>query len=388
MGAGETAKPLGMVGTIARICRAPREFFRDFPELPTHVPSWLIYMLGTAGSFAGALAMNGQQFAATRILAGAALAAVFGIPKLYVTSACVQLAARLLKGKADFRSTRRVLGYGAAPSLFAIVPYVGVAFELWTAVVSILGLSRAHAVGKLRATGAFFLPTLVLAAFAIALRVLVVEAFRIPSASMAPALLPQDHVWVSKSAYGLISKALPRRGDLIVFEYPYARPGEDAQDFVKRAIAIEGDTLVIDKGQPFINDRPVPQCRVGSIASGELEPSSGAAELVLESLDGAVYLVLIEEGMRSLRQGPYQVPKGETYVLGDNRWNSSDSRAWNLGRGAGVPRDKIKGRANFVWFPFARWGALDGAPRIPAQFARPELQRELERCLERFRGAR
>jgi len=233
---------------------------------------------------------------------------------------------------------------------------------------------------------------------ALLLRAFVVEAFKIPSGSMLPTLQIQDHIFVNKLTYGPVIPFLnyrvlpnlpPKRGDIMVFEYPDSNP-DDRQDFIKRAIAFEGDTLEVDQGHPIINGWRVPSCRVGSYDFNE---GSGfgmrRGDLYIEFLGDYSYLTLFEDVAFTGRQGPYHVKPGETWVLGDNRNNSSDSRAWYGGRGGGVPDANIKGRAMFVWLSFGTDAAVTwdrlftnvlGRPRLPKE-ASPELVKGIDRCL-------
>jgi signal peptidase I len=228
---------------------------------------------------------------------------------------------------------------------------------------------------------------------ALLLRAFVIEAFKIPSGSMLPTLQIQDHIFVNKLSFGpvvpftsyrMFDGLPPARGDVIVFVYPDSPPEAPAQDFIKRAIALPGDTLVVEAGHPIINGWRVPSCRVGEYTyseGGDMPAKRG--ELYLEFLGERSYFTLFEDNRSEGRQGPYHVKAGETWVLGDNRNNSSDSRAWYGGRGGGVPDANIKGRAMFVW-----WGvALDrlfmnviGAPRLP-KGAPPEILAGIERCM-------
>ena len=228
---------------------------------------------------------------------------------------------------------------------------------------------------------------------ALLLRAFVIEAFKIPSGSMLPTLQIQDHIFVNKLAYGplipftsyrVFDSLPPHRGDVIVFVYPDPDPNAPSQDYIKRAIALPGDTLVVEGGHPIINGWRVPSCRVGEYVyqeGGEFSEKQG--ELFVEFLGERAYLTLFEDNRSEGRQGPYHVKAGETWVLGDNRNNSSDSRAWYGGRGGGVPDANIKGRAMFVW-----WGvAMDrlfmnvlGTPRLP-KGASPAITTGIENCL-------
>jgi signal peptidase I len=234
---------------------------------------------------------------------------------------------------------------------------------------------------------------LVAVAVALLLRAFVVEAFKIPSGSMLPTLQLQDHIFVNKLAYGLglpfsknraFESLPPKRGDVIVFEFPDSDPRNPRQDYIKRVIATEGDTLEVVDGHPIINGWRVPSCRVGTYDFRETQDSFGSrGELFVEFLGDYAYLTLYENDHLAGREGPYKVMPGETWVLGDNRNNSSDSRAWNNRKGGGVPDANIKGRAMFVWYAAELDRILTnvlGTPKLPKD-ATPELHRGVEDCL-------
>jgi signal peptidase I len=234
---------------------------------------------------------------------------------------------------------------------------------------------------------------------ALLLRAFVVEAFKIPSGSMLPTLQIQDHIFVNKFAYGptvpftksrLFERMPPAYGDVMVFEFPDPNPQNPRQDFIKRVIARPGDTLAVESGHPVINGWKVPSCLVGNYEFREGDDGSHKrGDLYVEYLGEHSYLTLYEEDRFDGRQGPYQVAPGEVWVLGDNRNNSSDSRAWNGGRGGGVPFANIKGRALFVWMSFGADGGITwdrllvnvmGRPRLPKE-APAALTAAIDRCL-------
>ncbi len=250
---------------------------------------------------------------------------------------------------------------------------------------------------------------LVAVAVAMALRAFVVEAFKIPSGSMIPTLQIGDHIFVNKFIYGpaipftdkrIWTSMPPRRGDVMVFAFPE----HPEQDFIKRVIALPGDKLEAKNGHPWINGWKVPNCAVGIYSYSEPNSSEVPSNesnhegmLYVEYLEDQEYVTLYtgekehEEEKENTTypdaRGPFFVPQGEVYVMGDNRNNSHDSRMWWGGKGGGVPFANIRGRALFVWLSatdsgidLSREGTnVMGRPRLPA--AMKALEPQLDKCL-------
>ena len=236
---------------------------------------------------------------------------------------------------------------------------------------------------------------LVAVGVALLLRTFVVEAFKIPSSSMVPTLLVGDHIFVNKFSYGpaipytkarIWTRMPPARGDVIVFAYPENME----QDFIKRVIALPGDRLETDEGHPVINGWKVPSCLAGSYAYDDQDtlPPHHEGDLFIEYLGDEAYLTFYDRGKDpQLNKGPWYVQPGQIYVMGDNRNNSHDSRAWFGGAGGGVPFENIKGRALFVWLSYRdtgiEWGRFGspvmGRPKAPRGFE--SLQPAVEKCL-------
>ncbi|HTM44611.1 MAG TPA: signal peptidase I [Polyangiaceae bacterium] len=226
---------------------------------------------------------------------------------------------------------------------------------------------------------------------ALLLRAVVVEAFKIPSGSMLPTLQIGDHIFVNKFVYGptipftdtrLFSSMPPKRGDVIVFEYPDPDLRRERQDFIKRVVAIPGDVLEAEGGHPIINGWHVPGCLAGHYTYRETPDSvERGGDLYVEYLSGTAFLALYEDDRVSEHEGPFYVKPGEVWVMGDNRHNSSDSRRWLGGKGAGVPFANIKGRAMFVWLPFSReLVQVMGSPVLPDGAAK-EVLAGIAQCL-------
>ena len=213
------------------------------------------------------------------------------------------------------------------------------------------------------------LPVLVVLALGIALliKAFLVQAFYIPSASMEPTLTRGDRVLVNKLSYRLGD---PDRGDVIVFKDPYPDPCKNdpdaegcnegfgrraldwfaevfglptgsTRDFIKRIVALPGETVAMHEGNVYVCDEP------GCIpVDGKGEPKDGR----------------LIEFPHSSDEGPQQdddtvpaftVPDGQYYVLGDNRANSSDSRTFH-----GIAEDDIIGKAFVLIWPPTRFSGL------------------------------
>jgi signal peptidase I len=192
------------------------------------------------------------------------------------------------------------------------------------------------------------------------------EAYVIPSSSMLPTLLVHDHIFVNKILYGirmpfsenwLLQWNHPGLGDVIVFKYP----ADKDKYFIKRVVGTPGDRVLYENGHLYVNekliDRTIPQdlkdewlWLTDADFPGD-EEAGGRALYVHweEHMGDKNYSVLLrKEAATSATFGPVTVPEGQYLVLGDNRDNSKDSRAWDADKRF-VPRQYLIGRASFVW---------------------------------------
>ena len=187
---------------------------------------------------------------------------------------------------------------------------------------------------------------IVVAIFVTFARIFVFQTFKIPTPSMVDNLLVGDHIVVNKFIYGAdgnagLDRLLPfrevRRGDTIVFRYPLDRD----VDYVKRVVGLPGETVTIRNKQVLIDGRPL------------AEPYAVHADPRTYP-----YGVPLPEPYRSRDQfGPYTVPEGMYFAMGDNRDSSYDSRYWGP-----VPRELIKGKPLLVYWSFRGQPLLPGSP--------------------------
>jgi signal peptidase I len=187
---------------------------------------------------------------------------------------------------------------------------------------------------------------------ALALRAYIVEPYRVIGGSMLPTLEPDDQVGGRKGAYAIASGRLPARGDVVVFGGAGLLPGTDGSHWpdvlVKRVIGLPGDLVAMRGGAPVINGWTVPWCDAGEYVY-VIPDATGSAvhgRLRVEFLDDRAYLTV--HTMGAPFKDAYRVRPGEVFVLGDDRGNSLDSRAYDGGRGGGVPLEAIRARAD--WF--------------------------------------
>jgi len=168
------------------------------------------------------------------------------------------------------------------------------------------------------------------------------EAFLVPTASEAPNILPGDHVLVNKQ---VLHWRYPRRGDVVVFRVPH-QPG---RQWIKRIIALAGDTVAVRQGQVFVNGRKLDHERV----PGESLPEAtgGLPGEVLQEVNGASrYLILLDRREESVDFPEVTVPDGTCFVLGDNRSDSTDSRQFGF-----IPLGELRGVFQYIYCPAGSW---------------------------------
>ncbi len=179
---------------------------------------------------------------------------------------------------------------------------------------------------------------------ALIIRTFAVQAFKIPSGSMIPTLLVGDHLLVNKMVYGtpvdipftnvtlfhMPGLRHPQRGEIIVFKYPE----DPTRDFIKRTVAVEGDTIQMIDKKVYINGKLMEenftQHTDTSLHMGQSEPRDNF--------------------------GPYLVPKNKLFMMGDNRDQSYDSRFWGY-----VDIKQVRGKAMIIYWS---WDSIKTFPRF------------------------
>jgi signal peptidase I len=189
---------------------------------------------------------------------------------------------------------------------------------------------------------------------ALVVRGFLFQPYRVIGGSMLPTLEPGDQLGVNRTGRRL--GRAPRRGDIVGFEKTI---DGRVEGLVKRVIGLPGDRVAMRGGHPIINDWPVPSCDAGRYYY--LGPGGGvraSGRLAVEFLEDRVYLTTLTAASPPFDH--YDVRPGEVFVVGDNRNESRDSRAWNDGRGAGLPLSSIVGVAVLHLGTMTR----DGRPKL------------------------
>ncbi len=215
---------------------------------------------------------------------------------------------------------------------------------------------------------------------ALIIRTFFFQPFNIPSGSMYPTLMVGDFLFVNKYSYGFSNTAFPfhykfyegrmlssdpKRGDVVVFNNPLQKE----LDFIKRCVGLPGDKIQMKEGILHINGEPVTLEYVGMYTYINQYGQLDALKKYRETLPNGVSYDILKKydfGQWKFDNSPeYTVPEGHFFMMGDNRDNSSDSRApETLGF---VPRNSLIGRAEILFFsteaklfkyPDSRWFEL------------------------------
>ena len=178
-----------------------------------------------------------------------------------------------------------------------------------------------------------FVALIIALLISIPIRVFLVEAYRIPTGSMRPTLIEGDGIMVNKFLFGarvpfvdwrLPAVRQPKRGEIVVF----IEPVERKKVYIKRLVALEGETLEIKNGSLYINDQM-------------LEDTVFSKNYYYNRGDFG------QPGQK------ITVPAGSYFVMGDNSGSSQDSRYWGF-----LDKKNVLGKALIIWWPPRRIGVL------------------------------
>lgn len=178
--------------------------------------------------------------------------------------------------------------------------------------------NKANLWKQIKENGTTVLIALILA---LIIRVFIAEPRYIPSESMYPTLETGDRLVIEKVAYKFHP---PETGDIIVFQPPEnlrLLGYQKSQAFIKRAIAKAGETVAVKEGIVYINNQPQEEDYIAAPPEYDLVPLT--------------------------------VPKGQLFVMGDNRNNSNDSHVWGF-----LPAENVIGHAIFRFWPLERIGTV------------------------------
>jgi signal peptidase I len=188
----------------------------------------------------------------------------------------------------------------------------------------------------------------------------VVQAFKIPTASMETTLLIGDHLLVNKFAFayqwGVLRRFLPyrtpHRGDVLVFKFPGSEETQEpGEHYVKRVIGVPGDRIRIVHRQVFVNGEALQEPYVHHDYPEQFKPG----DMPGDDFPPAAHEFFhnetaswVEEMPNYLnKDGELVVPADHYFAMGDNREHSWDSRFWGF-----VPQKLVSGRPLVIYWSF------------------------------------
>ncbi|MBN1906400.1 MAG: signal peptidase I [Deltaproteobacteria bacterium] len=171
----------------------------------------------------------------------------------------------------------------------------------------------------------------------------------VPTGSMKPTIIEGDRIFVNKLAYDLkvpyttihmAEWGSPERGEIVVFYSP-----EDGKRLVKRVIGVPGDTISMEDSKLYINGKPLTyRYPEESDFNNFLVKEQYRDDTIIEYLNNRIHPVLILSHSAALSSfNTKTIPEGKYYMMGDNRYNSADSRYFGF-----VDRKLIVGRATAI----------------------------------------
>jgi signal peptidase I len=201
------------------------------------------------------------------------------------------------------------------------------------------------------------------------LRTFLIEAYRIPSGSMIPALLIGDWLFVNKLRYGphvpftqinLPGYAEPRRGEVVVFVSPYQadeaeRGADPTPTLVKRLVGMPGDTIYMREAVLYVDG--IAQ-KLGYTSPDQTKGDGTLVDPLFDwqhkhEIKGTRFGEPPAQPTHD-NWGPLLIPPDHFFMMGDNRYGSKDSRFWGI-----VPRKNVRGRPMFVYYSCVGGGESD-----------------------------
>ena len=181
------------------------------------------------------------------------------------------------------------------------------------------------------------------------IRSFIIQPYVVPTGSLEPTIEPGDFILVSQFSYGVRAPVLgdtlipvdsPKRGDIALFRWP---ENKDVL-FVKRVIGIPGDHIVYKDKMLYVNDKPATQSFIANDYHMEDNGTMSMITTKEENLLGTTHPIQQYAGVVDQHSIDVLVPAGHYFMMGDNRDNSNDSRAWGV-----VPERNLVGKAQRIW---------------------------------------
>ncbi len=204
------------------------------------------------------------------------------------------------------------------------------------------------------------------------IRSFVISPYQVPTGSLEPTIIPGDLILCNQFAYGvnfpvwhkrLFEVGKPEHGQIAMFRYPV----NEKVNFIKRVIGIPGDKISYINKVFYVNGKKMPQHYVGKMYDQDPSFANNPLQLDIyeETFFGVKHRILVNPDRPAENFYNLVVPKGQYFMIGDNRDNSDDSRSWGF-----VPERNFIGKGMLVWMSWdklADWSKKVRFNRIGTQ---------------------